>query len=109
AARRSPRSISPGAAGATVTDRPDIHADTLAPVTQPWHLPPRYQPSERAVNRARTLVLPHSQTRAAANPSSLVNHRDPVTASHLTGGEPGPVARLARPPGHVHRDSREIP
>src|SRR6266568_171949 len=30
---------------------------------------------------------------AAAIPSSLVNHRDPVTASHLTGGEPGPVAK----------------
>src|SRR5207342_2579981 len=40
--------------------------DTLAPATQSWHLLSRYQPSERAVNRVRTLVLPHSQTRTAA-------------------------------------------
>ena len=38
--------------------------------------------------------LPHCHPRAAAAiPSSLVNHRDPVTASHLTAGEPGPVAK----------------
>src|SRR4051794_23712504 len=32
-----------------------------------------------------------------------VNHRDLVTTSYLPGGEPGPVANLARPLGHVPR------
>src|SRR6266516_2055452 len=67
--------------------------DTLAPVTQSWHLLSRYQASAPTVNGGRTPVLPHCHPRAAANPSRLVNHRDPVTASHLTGGEPGPVAK----------------
>jgi hypothetical protein len=54
--------------------------DTLAPVTQPRHLLSRYQASAPTVNGGRTPVLPHCHPRAAAAiPSSLVNHRDPVT------------------------------
>src|SRR6185437_2220746 len=36
---------------------------------------------------------------------SLLNHRDPVTASHLPGGEPGPVAKACT----AARDVPEIP
>jgi hypothetical protein len=56
AATRSPRAISPGAAGATVKGLPwYLGLTPLAPVKQSWHLLSRYQPCSRTVNRARTL------------------------------------------------------
>jgi len=37
------------------------------------------------------------------------NHRDPVTASHLAGGEPGHIAKARTAASDVLRDPREIP
>jgi hypothetical protein len=37
------------------------------------------------------------------------NHRDPVTASHLAGGKPGPIAKARTAARDVLRDPREIP
>src|SRR5207247_4053098 len=89
-----PRSISPRAAGARGPGPPSyLRPAPLAPVTQPRHLPLGISQANALSTAREPSVLLRSQTRAAANPSSLVNHRDPVTASHLTGGEPGPVAK----------------
>ena len=114
AAIRSPRSISRGAAGATVKGLPwDLRLTPLAPVTQSGHHLPRYQASARAVKRREPSVLLHSQlapprSRPVLRSPVAANHQDPVTTSYLPGGKPESVANLARPLGHVPRDSREI-
>src|SRR5689334_4980177 len=116
AATRSPRSISRGAAGATVKGLPwDLRLTPLAPVTQSGHLLSRYQASARAVKpRAnppfcRSPMLAPPRSRPVLRSPAAANHQDPVTTSYQPGGEPEPVANLARPLGHVPQDLREIP
>ena len=68
--------------------------DTLAPVTQPRHLLPRYQASAPTVNGGRTKSSAAlSSTRRRRDPIQLMNHRDPVTNSHLPKGKSGSVAK----------------
>ena len=58
---------------------------------------------------AATLAVGGRTVVAAGRNEHPLNHRDPVTAFHLAGGKPEPIAKRARPPGDVLRDPREIP
>ena len=57
---------------------------------------------------ANRATLPAEVTTHAVAPEA-VNHRDPVMAFHLPGGEPGPVARARTAARGRARDPREIP
>jgi Glucose-6-phosphate dehydrogenase, C-terminal domain len=63
---------------------------------------------------ARLLGTEVSSRMACACPRNVTltqprNHRDPVTASHLTGGKPGTVGKARTAARYVLRDPREIP
>jgi len=70
---------------------------------QSGHLLSRYQAIARAVKpRANppfcwTLLLAPPRSRPVVRSPVAANHRDLVTTSYRPGGEPGPVAKLARP------------
>jgi hypothetical protein len=90
AATRSPRSISRGAAGATVKGLPwDLRLTPLVPVTQSGHLLSRYQASARAVKpRANppfccTLMIAPPRSRPVLRSPAAANHHDPVMTSYL--------------------------
>ena len=63
--------------------------DTLAPVTQSWHLP-------LGIRQVNALSTPRKPP--VLRCPALANHRDPVTTNHLPGGKPESAAktRMAR-------------